>query len=202
MLDSLTNYFWQHPVAIAIAAIGLIIVLIWMTGSGSRQRFISFQRTKETDQLARDLSRIAAALERIARNQETPTDYVGRAIPPAWESTISAGPPAEETPEQAASVPENGEPRAPAAPAPPAPSPARESGVRSFANPLGDTESLLGKKNSTCPIRSTGRNNFAHRRRMLLSSLRFRRRRTSAPTTAKMNRSASTPAETASAGRS
>ncbi len=152
MLDSFTNYFWQHPVAIAIAAIGLIIVLIWMTGSGSRQRFISFQRTKETDQLARDLSRIAAALERIARNQETPTDYVGRAIPPAWESTISAGLPAEETPEQAAPVPENGEPRAPvAAPAPPAPSPARESGVRSFANPLGDTESLLGKKKLDLP---------------------------------------------------
>jgi hypothetical protein len=148
MLDSLTNYFWQHPIAMAIAAIGLIIVLIWMTGSGSRQRFISFQRTKETDQLARDLSRIAAALERIARNQETPTDYVGRSIPPAWESTISAGPPAEESPEPAAAVPENGEPRAPA---PPAPSPARESGGRSFANPLGDAESLLGKKKLDLP---------------------------------------------------
>jgi hypothetical protein len=151
MLDSLTNYFWQHPIAIAIAAIGVIIVLIWMTGSGSRQRFITFQRTKETDQLARDLSRIAAALERIARNQETPTDYVGRTIPPAWESTISAGPPAEETPEHAVPAPENGEPHASAAPAPLAPSPGRESGARSFANPLGDTESLLGKKKLDLP---------------------------------------------------
>lgn len=95
MLDSFANYFWTHPVAIAGAAIAVIIILIWMTGSGSRQRFITFKRTKETDQLARDLSRIAAALERIARSQETPTDYVGRPIPPGWEESISAGEPSE-----------------------------------------------------------------------------------------------------------
>lgn len=96
MLDSFANYFWTHPVAIAVGAIAVIIILIWMTGSGSRQRFITFKRTKETDQLARDLSRIAAALERIARSQETPTDYVGRPIPTGWEESISAGEPSEE----------------------------------------------------------------------------------------------------------
>ncbi len=96
MLDSFGNYFWTHPVAIAGAAIAVIIILIWMTGSGSRQRFITFKRTKETDQLARDLSRIAAALERIARSQETPTDYLGRRIPPGWEESISAGEPSED----------------------------------------------------------------------------------------------------------
>ncbi len=128
-----------------------------MTGSGSRQRFISFQRTKETDQLARDLSRIAAALERIARNQETPTDYVGRPIPPAWESTIPAGEPAEEIPAHRVPVAGNGELAVPvgavaaaegvSAPAVPlAPGPARESGSGSFVNPLGGTTGLLGGK--------------------------------------------------------
>ncbi|MFZ0641213.1 MAG: hypothetical protein WA020_11525 [Candidatus Acidiferrales bacterium] len=157
MLDSFASYFWQHPAAVIAAAIGIIIVLIWMTGSGSRQRFISFQRTKETDQLARDLSRIAAALERIARNQETPTDYVGRPIPPAWESTISAGEPAEEIP--AAPVAGDGERtvpvgapaaadqlEAPAAFAPPAPAPVRENSPGSFVNPLGGSGGLLGGK--------------------------------------------------------
>lgn len=101
MLDSFANYFWTHPLAIAGAAIAVIIILIWMTGSGSRQRFITFKRTKETDQLARDLSRIAAALERIARSQETPTDYVGRQIPRGWEESISAGEPSEDALPQA-----------------------------------------------------------------------------------------------------
>jgi hypothetical protein len=159
MLDSFANYFWQHPAAVIAAAIAIIIVLIWMTGSGSRQRFISFQRTKETDQLARDLSRIAAALERIARNQETPTDYVGRPIPPAWESTISAGESAEEVAAHTAPVAGNGERavpvgapaaadqlEAPAAFAPPAPAPVRESGPGGFVNPLGGTSGLLGGK--------------------------------------------------------
>ena len=165
MLDSLTNYLWQHPIAIAIAAIALIIILIWMTGSGSRQRFVTFKRTKETDQLARDLSRIAAALERIAKSQETPMDYVGRPIPPAWEDSISAGVPSGEIP-QPASAPRNGEPNvpvgavaeerveaaagAPSANSPPAPNrpggPARENGPASFVNPLGGTSDLLGNK--------------------------------------------------------
>ena len=99
MVDTLTNYFWQHPVAVVAAIITVIIILIWMAGSGSRQRFVTFKRTKETDQLARDLSRIAAALERIAKNQETPTDYVGRPILPNWESTMSSGEPVEESAE-------------------------------------------------------------------------------------------------------
>lgn len=165
MLDSFANYFWQHPAAVIAAAITVIIVLIWMTGSGSRQRFISFKRSKETDQLARDLSRIAAALERIARNQETPTDYVGRPIPPAWEGIISAGEPAEEASVPGPVVASNGERSAPlraaadrpedpaafGAPvdttiASPAPGAARESGAGSFVNPLGGTAGLLGGK--------------------------------------------------------
>lgn len=165
MLDGLTNYFWQHPVAIVAAIIAVIIVLIWMTGSGSRQRFVTFKRTKETDQLARDLSRIAAALERIAKNQEMPTDYVGRPIPPNWERTISSGDPAEEHSELEFQPTEETEPRvpvgasagaertesstAPAANSPansPAPSPPRESSSSGFGNPLGGTASMLGGK--------------------------------------------------------
>jgi hypothetical protein len=168
MLDSLTNYFWQHPLAIAIGAIAGVIILIWMTGSGSRQRFVTFKRTKETDQLARDLSRIAAALERIAKSQETPTDYVGRPIPPQWEESIPSGEPAEEISQHAQASPGNGQ-RAPvpaavaderaeaaaasssvnpaAAPnrldTPPRP---RENSPSSFVNPLGGTSDLLGNK--------------------------------------------------------
>lgn len=96
MLDSFTNYFLQHPIAMAIAAIAVIIILVWMTGSGSRQRSITFRRTKETDQLARDLSRIAAALEKIARQRDVPVDYLNRAIPHGWEASISAGEPVED----------------------------------------------------------------------------------------------------------
>lgn len=162
MLDALTNYFWQHPAAVVAGIIAVIIILIWMTGSGSRQRFVSFKRTKETDQLARDLSRIAAALERIAKNQETPTDYVGRPIPPNWESTISTGEPVEERPEPEFEPREESEvhaatagtseraesPNAPQAnpPSKPAPMPARENATGSFANPLGGTASVLGGK--------------------------------------------------------
>lgn len=157
MLDSLTNYFWSHPIAMVGVAIIAIIVLIWMTGSGSRQRFISFKRTKETDQLARDLSRIAAALERIARNQETPMDYVGRPIPPGWEENISAGEASEETAnEHEAAVSVNGEhvpvgvpagqTESPVVSPPPAPNPAREARASGPANPLGRTADLLGGK--------------------------------------------------------
>lgn len=157
MLDSLTNYFWSHPIAMVGAAIIAIIVLIWMTGSGSRQRFISLKRTKETDQLARDLSRIAAALERIARNQETPMDYVGRPIPPGWEENISAGEASEEgANEPEAAIPVNGEhvpvgapanqTESPPAAPPPASNPAREATVGGHANPLGRTADLLGGK--------------------------------------------------------
>lgn len=179
MLDSFANYFWTHPVAIAGAAIAVIIILIWMTGSGSRQRFITFKRTKETDQLARDLSRIAAALERIARSQETPTDYVGRPIPPGWEENISAGEPSEDVVPQtpATANPESVEAamatdapgyathgdggrsqaaaqqsNAPAAhPANAAPPPARENQPASGANSLGRTADLLGKKKLDLP---------------------------------------------------
>ena len=172
MLDSFTNYFWQHPVAIVAAVVAVVIILIWMTGSGSRQRFVSFKRTKETDQLARDLSRIAAALERIARHQETPHDYVGRPIPVGWEDAISAGPPSEEGAVHSEMPPGNGEPSVhagaqPAAghdhdaqqsapPEPPpttnaaagsnGPSSAREDSSASSINPLGGTAGLLGGK--------------------------------------------------------
>lgn len=159
MLDALTNYFWQHPVAVVAALVAVIIVLIWMTGSGSRQRFVTFKRTKETDQLARDLSRIAAALERMAKNQEAPTDYVGRPIPPNWESTLSAGEPAEEPVEQefqsqevaelrASAMANRGDPSSAANPpaGPEAPGAAHENSSGSLANPLGGTAGLLGGK--------------------------------------------------------
>lgn len=165
MLETLTNYFWQHPVAVVAGLIAVIIILIWMTGSGSRQRFVTFKRTKETGQLARDLSRIAAALERIAKNQQTPMDYVGRPIPPNWESTISSGEPAEENGEPqhpelhleeeehvAAGPPAGNRAQSPNAPAanPPSNAPstsaAREASSSSFADPLGGTASMLGGK--------------------------------------------------------
>jgi len=158
MLDSITNYFWSHPLAMVGAVVAGIIVLIWMTGSGSRQRFISFKRTKETEQLARDLSRIAAALERIARSHETPMDYVGRPIPHGWEENISAGEPSEDVPEQehSVAVSENGEhgvpvgapdhAEAPAAPLRPAPTAPRQSSPVNPVNPLGRTADLLGGK--------------------------------------------------------
>lgn len=166
--------------AIAAGAIAVIIILIWMTGSGSRQRFITFKRTKETDQLARDLSRIAAALERIAKSQETPMDYVGRPIPPGWEENISAGEPSEEgrphapataNPDAveaaiAAETHGNGTEHDSAAPrgvqpgaqAPAANSAAahsdngpRQNQPASFTNPLGPTADLLGKKKLDLP---------------------------------------------------
>lgn len=173
MLDSFTNYFWQHPVAIVAGVVAVVILLIWMTGSGSRQRFVTFKRTKETDQLARDLSRIAAALERIARHQETPHDYVGRPIPVGWEDSISAGAPSEEGALHSEMPAGNGEPNVPvgasenadqesvappesvasearpsakAAASPNGPNSARENSSTSFVNPLGGTAGLLGGK--------------------------------------------------------
>jgi hypothetical protein len=150
MLDSLTNYFWQHPVAIVCAAVAAIIVLIWMTGSGSRQRFISFNRSKEVDQLSRDLSRIAAALERIARTQEsqpTPADYLGRPAPAGWEGSARSSESADEAP-QIVNVPPNGEPdfsREASDAADRAESSARTPSG-SVVNPLGGTAGLLGGK--------------------------------------------------------
>lgn len=177
MLDSFANYFWTHPLAIAGTAIAVIIILIWMTGSGSRQRFITFKRTKETDQLARDLSRIAAALERIARSQETPTDYVGRPIPPGWEENISSGEPSEEVASGPASAHANQAEAVFSVPGtnhdeaiasqhanPPAayptnggqipsaqPGAARQNQPTSLPNPLGRTADLLGKKKLDIP---------------------------------------------------
>ena len=155
MLDSFVNYFWAHPMAIGAAAIAVIIILIWMTGSGSRQRFIILKRTKETEQLARDLGRIAAALEKIAKQREIPTDYVGRPIPPGWEETISAGEPIEEHADSSQSPVGAGNSAAPKAPvvtetvsAPVAPS-GGNSG--SFGNPLGGTADMLGKKKLDLP---------------------------------------------------
>lgn len=159
MLDSFADYFWQHPALIIGAAIAVIIILIWMTGSGSRQRFISFRRSKETEQLMRDVNRIAAALERIARSQETPTDYVGRPIPPGWEHSISSGDPAEDVVAHGPAVAIETESVVPVAapteagladepPASDAPTsaPAREVQPSSFTNPLGGTAGLLGGK--------------------------------------------------------
>lgn len=176
MLDSFANYFWTHPVAIAAGAIAVIIILIWMTGSGSRQRFISFKRTKETDQLARDLSRIAAALERIARSQETPMDYVGRPIPAGWEDSISAGEPSEashshapatanaetvaaamvsesrrESAQRESAASHANLPGAHPANGPAAPASAREDQPANLPNPLGRTADPLGKKKLDLP---------------------------------------------------
>lgn len=156
MLDSFVNYFWAHPIAIGAAAAAIVIILIWMTGSGSRQRFIVLKRTKETDQLARDLGRIATALEKIAKQHELPTDYVGRPIPSGWEDTISAGEPAEEHADSsnAAGAGNSTAPKAPAvtesvaAPAAAAPASANSS---SFGNPLGGTADMLGKKKLDLP---------------------------------------------------
>src|SRR5487761_1712956 len=83
MLDYFVNVYWAHPVAISAAVIAVIIILVWMAGSGSRQRFIVLKRTKETDQLARDVSRIASALEKIAKQREIPTDYRSEGNRPA-----------------------------------------------------------------------------------------------------------------------
>lgn len=176
MLDSFTNYFWTHPVAIAAGAIAVIIILIWMTGSGSRERFIVFKRTKETDQLSRDLSRIAAALERIARSQEAPTDYVGRPIPAGWEDSISAGEPSEvlhppvpatanaetvaaamasearrESTRQESAASHASLSGAHPANGPAAPASAREDQPASLPNPLARTADPLGKKKLDLP---------------------------------------------------
>src|SRR5487761_1217312 len=145
MLDYFVNVYWTHPVAISAAVIAVIIILVWMAGSGSRQRFIVLKRTKETDQLARDVSRIASALEKIAKQREIPTDYVGRPIPPGWEETISSGEPVED--EHAGT-----EVAVPAAVAAAearraiSPSPAPVANPPADANPLGGTASLLGGK--------------------------------------------------------
>lgn len=155
MLDSFVNYFWAHPIAIGAAAVAIVIILIWMTGSGSRQRFIVLKRTKETDQLARDLGRIATALEKIAKQHELPTDYVGRPIPSGWEDTISAGEPAEEHADSSnAGAGNSSAPKAPAVtesvatPAAAAPASANSG---SFGNPLGGTADMLGKKKLDLP---------------------------------------------------
>lgn len=89
MLQGLVNYYWAHPVAVSATIIAAILILIWMSGSGSRQRFVTLKRSKETEQMARDLSRIASSLERIAKSYEMPPDYVGRPIPPGFEETIA-----------------------------------------------------------------------------------------------------------------
>lgn len=152
MLDYLVNTYWAHPVTVSAAVIAVIIVLIWMAGSGSRQRFIILKRTKETDQLARDIGRIASALEKIAKQREIPTDYVGRPIPQGWEDMISSGEPSDEEPstapvvagntaaaasEDAAAAERSNGPGTPKRAANTNPSPG-------FANPLGGTASLLG----------------------------------------------------------
>ena len=153
MLDYFVNTYWAHPVAVSAAVIAVIIVLIWMAGSGSRQRFIILKRTKETDQLARDISRIASALEKIAKQREIPTDYVGRPIPPGWEDMISSGEPAEEEPSAAPVMAGNAAAKSEEVVAterddsPGAPKRAANTNPSSgFVNPLRGTESLLGGK--------------------------------------------------------
>jgi len=152
MLDYLVNVYWTHPVAVSAAVIAVIIVLIWMAGSGSRQRFIILKKTKETDQLARDISRIASALEKIAKQREIPMDYVGRPIPPGWEDMISSGEPVEEeasTPVMAGNAAAAKSEDAAAKRNDGAEAPKRAANANpssGFVNPLRGTESLLGGK--------------------------------------------------------
>ncbi|MGH9866140.1 MAG: hypothetical protein ACRD4H_12060 [Candidatus Acidiferrales bacterium] len=154
MLDYLVNVYWAHPVAISAAATAVIIILIWMTGSGSRQRFIVLKRTKETDQLARDVSRIASALEKIAKQREIPTDYVGRPIPPGWEDMISSGEPAEEesatAPVMAGNAAATKSEDVAAGESTEIPAVPKRAAVTNpssgFTNPLGGTATLLGGK--------------------------------------------------------
>lgn len=133
MLQGLVNYYWAHPVAVTAAIIAVILILIWMTGSGSRQRFVSLKRTKESEQMARDLSRIASSLERIAKSYEMPADYVGRPIPASYEDTIVKNHAAADEPstssdsQQTAHAPE-------------------ATAAEKSANPLSGTASLLGDK--------------------------------------------------------
>ena len=150
MLQDLVNYYWAHPVGVTVGIIAVILILIWMSGSGSRQRFITVKRTKETEQLARDLTRIANSLERIAKSYEMPPDYLGRPIPPGYEETIvrnhadaNEGPPARRL------VEPGGESTSPAAAdsSEPKRAPEPDAAVASSsANPLGGTASLLGNK--------------------------------------------------------
>jgi hypothetical protein len=128
MLQELVNYYWAHPVAVTAAVIGGILILVWMSGSGSRRRFVELKRTKESDQIARDLSRVASALERIAKSYEMPADFVGRPIPPGFEETIAMNHARGEEPS-----PSTGADSSAAA-------------VDTSANPLGGTASLLGDK--------------------------------------------------------
>jgi len=153
MLDYFVNTYWAHPVAVSAAVIAVIIVLIWMAGSGSRQRFIILKRTKETELLARDISRIANALEKIAKQREIPMDYVGRPIPPGWEDMISAGEPSEEEPSTApvmagnAAAAKSEDAAAKRNDGADAPKRAANANPSSgFVNPLRGTESLLGGK--------------------------------------------------------
>ncbi|HKW89766.1 MAG TPA: hypothetical protein VJN21_13540 [Candidatus Acidoferrales bacterium] len=133
MLQSLANDYWAHPVAVTAAIVAVILILVWMTGSGSRQRFITLKRTKETEQISRDLSRIASSLERIAKSYEMPPDYVGRPIPPGYEDTIVKNH-------------ANAEDAAAASDSPEATRAAEAAASEKSANPLGGTASLLGDK--------------------------------------------------------
>ncbi len=154
MLDYFINTYGTHPVAVSAAVMAVIIVLIWMAGSGSRQRFIVLKKTSETERLARDLSRIASALEKIAKQREIPTDYVGRPIPPGWEDMISSGEPAEEVPGtapvlagSAAATKSEDVAAAERDETPGAPKRAANANPSSgFVNPLRGTENLLGGK--------------------------------------------------------
>ncbi|HEV2490939.1 MAG TPA: hypothetical protein VGT03_14125 [Candidatus Acidoferrales bacterium] len=128
MLQELVNYYWAHPIAVTAAVIALVLILIWMSGSGSRRRIVELKRTKESEQIARDLSRVASALERIAKSYEMPADFVGRPIPPGFEDTIA---------KNHANVGE---------PSPLAGADSSAAAADTSANPLGGTASLLGDK--------------------------------------------------------
>lgn len=132
MLQGLVNYYWAHPIAVTAGVIGVILILVWMSGSGSRQRFVTLKRTKESEQVARDLSRIASSLERIAKSYEMPADFVGRPIPPGFEETIVKNHARTDEPSSSAEAGESQR--------------MTEAAAEKSANPLGGTASLLGDK--------------------------------------------------------
>lgn len=152
MLQRLVAFYWQHPVGVAAGVVAAIIIVIWMSATGSRERFIRFRRTKETEQFARDLSRIASALERLAKSREMPADFAGRPVSPAWEEAVARhGAFAEPIPDEgegnSAEVEDSGASGAahPAGVAGASEPPARAN-PPGAANPLGGTANLLGGK--------------------------------------------------------
>jgi len=57
-------------VLLAIAAVVIILLALWLTSLFSRRHFITIRRSEETELIAFNLRRIADALERISAERE------------------------------------------------------------------------------------------------------------------------------------